>query len=163
MLGQGAIAVFNWRVFRSGEPWAGALVAGFVATLVGLFLWQSAGPGWSAFAATQGGPWGYLPACSLFVLAWAGAESLAYWTKLRKRLALGLADAVTTDRLKLWAIAMLAAFTTSLLASGLRAVGFELTATLTGLIVGPLGLVSASAMWLAFLPPERYLRWLVAR
>jgi hypothetical protein len=104
-----------------------------------------------------------MPAFSLSVLAWASVESLAYHRKLRKRLALGLADAVTTDRLLLWGVAMLAAFTTSALALLLRAVGVPMTGATTGLFVGPLGIVSASAMWLAFMPPQRYVQWVVAR
>ena len=93
------------------------------------------------------------------MLGWAGLESLLYYVKLRRRLAVGLADAVTADRLRLWSIAMLAAFATSATALTLRGFGVAMTPTLTGLVVGPLGIVSASAMWLAFLPPQRYLRW----
>jgi hypothetical protein len=162
LVGQGAVAVFTWRVFRREDPWARAVALSFMAALAGLLLWQTAAPGWRAYAATQAGPWSYLPVCSLFVLAWAGGESLLYHLKLRKRLALGLADVVTTDRLRLWAIAMLAAFTTSFVAFGLRSLGVEMTAAVTGVVVGPLGLISATAMWLAFLPPERYVTWVLA-
>jgi hypothetical protein len=163
LVGQSAIAVFTWRVFRNDARWARSVVFIFTTTLAGLLLWQTAAPGWRVHAATEGGPWAYLPVWTLFVLGWAGSESLFYFAKLRKRLALGLADAVTTDRLRLWSIAMLAAFTTSFLAWSLRTLGIEMTATLTGIIVGPLGIVSACAMWLAFLPPDRYLNWVLAR
>ena len=30
-------------------------------------------------------------------------------------------------------------------------------------VVGPLGVASAVAMWLAFLPPQRYVNWVLAR
>ena len=40
--------------------------------------------------------------------------------------------------------------------------GVEMTATVTGVVVGPLGVTSAGAMWLAFLPPERYVSWILA-
>jgi hypothetical protein len=162
LLGQSAVAVFTWRVFRHDEPWARAVAFGFITTLAALLLWQTAAPGWRSYAQNEAGPWGWLPLYSLFVLAWAGTESLLYHLKLRKRLVLGLADPVTADRLRLWAIAMLAAFTTSLVAVGLRSLGVEMTAELTGLVVGPLGLVSASSMWLAFMPPERYVSWILA-
>jgi hypothetical protein len=163
LMGQSAIAVFTWRVFRSDAAWARAAVVVFATTMAGLLLWQTVAPGWRVLAASDRGPWTYLPIWTLFVLAWAGIESLLYHAKLRKRFLLGLVDAATTDRLRLWSIAMLAAFATSFLAWALRALGIEMTPTLTGLIVGPLGIVSACAMWLAFLPPDRYLHWVLAR
>lgn len=36
--------------------------------------------------------------------AWVAGESLAYWTKQRRRLALGLADPVVTNRFLLWGV-----------------------------------------------------------
>jgi hypothetical protein len=163
LTGQSAVAVFNWRVFRSDSAWARGVAFAFMASLAGLLLWQTVTPGWRDHTATLAGPWSYLTVWSLFVLGWAGCESLLYHAKLRKRSFLGLADPVTTDRLRLWSIAMLAAFTTSFLAWTLRTLGIPMTPTLTGIIVGPLGIVSACAMWLAFLPPDRYLHWVLAR
>jgi hypothetical protein len=163
LIGQSGIALFNWRVFRPEEPLARAAALGFMGAMSAVYVWQAFDPGWLAFAEFGAGPWVWVPAFSLCVLAWASVESLAYHRKLRKRLALGLADAVTTDRLLLWGVAMLAAFTTSALALLLRAVGVPMTGATTGLFVGPLGIVSASAMWLAFMPPQRYVQWVVAR
>jgi len=37
-----------------------------------------------------------------------------------------------------------------------------MTLEVTGLFVGPLGVLSAAAMWLAFIPPQRYLDWVLA-
>jgi hypothetical protein len=163
LTGQSAVALFNWRVFRRDESWGRAFALGYIALMSTLVVWQTLSPGWRAFARAEQGPWTLLPALSLVVLGWAGAESLGYYAKLKKRLALGLAEAVTTDRLRLWAIAMLAAFTTSLLVQLLRLMGVKMTGEVTGLIVGPLGVVSASAMWLAFLPPKRYVDRVLAR
>jgi hypothetical protein len=164
LVGQSAVALFTWRVFRRDEAWARTFAVGFMVLMSALMLWQTADPGWAAYAQEERGPWGpLLPAFSLVVLGWAGIESLLYYQKLRKRLALGLAEAVTTDRLRLWAVAMLAAFMTSLLVQVVRSMGVAMTGSVTGLIVGPLGIVSASAMWLAFLPPQRYVDWVLAR
>jgi hypothetical protein len=44
-----------------------------------------------------------------------------------------------------------------------RAAGHALDPRAMGILLGPLGLISAGTMWLAFLPPERYLRWVAAR
>ncbi len=163
LTGQSAVALFNWRVFRRDEGWGRGFALGFIGLMSAVLLWQTMSPGWRVFAQEERGPWALLPAFSLIVLGWAGVESLLYYGKLRKRLTLGLAEAVTTDRLRLWAIAMLAAFTTSLLVQLLRLMGVKMTGEVTGLIVGPLGVVSAGAMWLAFMPPRRYVDWVVAR
>lgn len=162
-LGQGAIAVFTWRVFRPGAGWARAVVGLFFAGLAALAAGQSAGPGWTRFAATQSGPWAYLALFTLFSLGWAGVEALLYHRKLVRRLALGLADAAAADRMQLWAIAILSAFAISATVSAFRAAGHPLDPSALGIVLGPLGLLSAGSMWLAFLPPERYVRWVEAR
>jgi hypothetical protein len=162
-LGQGSIAVFTWRVFRADAGWARALVVAFFAGLAALAAWQTASPGWAAFAAKQSGPWQFLAAFTLFSLGWAGAEALLYQRKLVRRLALGLADAVSADRMRLWSISILSAFLISATVSVFRAAGHALDPRAMGILLGPLGLISAGTMWLAFLPPERYLRWVAAR
>jgi hypothetical protein len=163
LVGQSCVALFNWRVFHPGESWARALCLGLIASLAGLLLWQTVTPGWGELARTNAGPWSWLPLYSLSVLGWAGLASFDYSRKLGRRLELGLADAVTADRVRLWAMAMLAAFSTSAISLVLRGLGVQMTATVTGVVVGPLGLVSAGAMWLAFMPPRRYLRFVEAR
>jgi hypothetical protein len=162
-LGQGAIAVFTWRVFRADADWARALVYAFFAGLAALAAWQSAGPGWPTFAATQAGPWAWLSVFTLLSLGWAGAEALLYHRKLVRRLALGLADAVAADRMRLWSISILSAFLISATVSAFRAFGHALDPKAMGVVLGPLGLLSAGTMWLAFLPPDRYLHWIEAR
>jgi hypothetical protein len=163
ILGQGAIALFTLRVFRAQEGWARALVYGFLGGMVALAAWQSAGVGWAAYAATKAGPWANVGLFSLFSLGWAGTEALLYHRKMVKRLALGLADAAAADRIRLWAVSILASFAISVTVLCLRATGHAMNAQAMGIVVGPLGLVSAITMWLAFLPPHRYLRWIEAR
>ena len=162
-LGEGAIAVFTWRVFRPEAGWARGLVFGFFGGLAVLAAWQILGPGWAAFAAHKAGPWEYLTVFTLFALGWAGAEAMLYHRKLVRRLALGLADAVSTNRMALWSISILSAFSISALVAALRATGHEMNPRAMGIVLGPLGLVSAGSMWLAFLPPHRYLRWIAAQ
>jgi hypothetical protein len=162
-LGEGSIAVFTWRVFRPDAGWAHGLVLGFFGGLAVLATCQIVGPGWAAFAAHKTGPWEYLTFFTLFALGWAGAEAMLYHRKLVRRLALGLADAVSTNRMALWSSSILSAFAISALVAALRATGHELNPRAMGIILGPLGLVSAGSMWLAFVPPHRYLRWIEAR
>jgi hypothetical protein len=163
VLGQTGIAIFNWRVFRPAEHWPALLATGVAAGMTALWLWQALGPGFASFARDQQGPWALQQWCSIVTMGWGGLESIAYYGKLRKRLALGLADPLVTDRLRLWAIAMGAAFSSTGIAALLRAAGFQMTGEVTGLFVGPLGVASAVAMWLAFLPPQRYVNWVLAR
>jgi hypothetical protein len=162
-LGQASIATFTWRVFRPDAGWARVLVGGLFCGMAALAAWQTAGPGWVSFAATQKGPWSFLSVFTLTALGWAGTEALLYHRKLVLRLALGLADAVATDRMRLWSISILTAFAISALVSGMRAAGHTLDPREMGLFLGPLGIVSAGSMWLAFVPPARYLRWVEAR
>jgi hypothetical protein len=162
-LGQGSIVLFTWRVFRADAGWARGVVVAFFAGIAALAAWQAVGPGWPSFAATQSGPWVYLSAFTLFSLGWAGAEALLYHRKLVLRLALGLADAVAADRMRLWSISILSAFAISALVAAMRASGHAIDPRAMGVFLGPLGIVSAGSMWLAFLPPARYLRWVEAR
>lgn len=161
-LGEGAIAVFTWRVFRPDAGWARAVVIAFFGGLAVLAGWQVLGPGWASFAAAKTGPWQYLTFFTLFTLGWAGIEAMLYHRKLVRRLALGLADAVASNRMALWSISILSAFAISALVAALRATGHEMNPRAMGIVLGPLGLVSAGSMWLAFLPPHSYLRWIEA-
>jgi hypothetical protein len=161
VVGQGGVVLFTWRVFRRDEAWARALALGFIASMAGVFLWTTLDPGWRGFAETQRGAWAESALWSFVSLVWAGTESLLYHLKLRRRLALGMADPLTTDRLRLWAVSMFAAFTISFVAFVLRHMGVAMTPAVSGIVVGPLGLVAAGATWLAFVPPERYRRWVL--
>jgi hypothetical protein len=152
--------VFNWRVFRPGR--AGAALAGAGAGLLAL-SWTGHGvdPGWAG--AESRGPWYFLGlATRAAAFVWGAAEALAYWMRLRRRLALGLADAVVTNRMLLWGASSL-----------VIALGFGVfaAATLSGCGVNALpvvlaitacGLGAAATMTLAFFPPARYLRWLAS-
>jgi hypothetical protein len=163
IVGQSSVVVFNWRVFRPAEAWALRLAVAYPILLAALFAWQTASPGWAELASHGAGAWRVLPYFTLFGLAWAATESLLFHAKLRRRLSLGLADPVTTDRLRLWAIAMISAFAITATSLLLRELGVPMTPMLSAVVVGPLGLLAATAMWLAFLSPRRYRSWVAAR
>jgi hypothetical protein len=88
-----------------------------------------------------------------------------YWDKMRRRERIGLADPTVTNRFLLWGIAAgSAGLGTAIgisfqLATGIPSV--EVPALLMSSSLH--GLVAAIAMWLAFLPPDFYTRWLRAR
>jgi hypothetical protein len=158
-----AMVIFTWRVFRPGDGWARAICIGTTALTTFGYLWQTFGPGWAAFCRTERGPWSVSEVTQLCVLAWAGTESFLYHRKLVKRMQVGLGDAITANRLLLWAIAEYSAFTISGTVSLLRVVGVPMTNVLIGIVIGPLGVTLAVAVWLAFLPPSRYTRWIAVR
>jgi hypothetical protein len=164
VLGTGGIAVFNWKVFRPGTRWAARFVAALAAALVGCFTWQAATPGFLAAAANTGAGLHGLEVLAGVSLAWASLESVSYAAKLRKRLALGLVDPLLADRVRLWSIAIVAAQILNGASIVAAAVGVDIaTWRYGGALIGPIGLVAALCMWLAFLPPERYRRSVLAR
>jgi hypothetical protein len=103
--------------------------------------------------------WGGL---SLFVSAaafgWTGVESLRHWTVYRRRVLLGLADAVAVNRMLLWGlmgtiILAVVAIDTLLLYTG----GAVAREVLVPLVTSVGGIVSSLCLALAFLPPRSYL------
>jgi len=91
-------------------------------------------------------------------LLWGSAEAIRYWRMMQRRKALGLADPVVTARFLLWGIAAAAAgigaaisnFATFMLRVAPDTLWVMMNSSLFGLI-------AAIGMWLAFLPPPRYL------
>src|SRR5262245_59226944 len=164
-VGMLAVGVFTWQVFRPGERWPlWAITAAGVSMLVCLLL-QTRSPGLEAAAFHNEGL-GF----RLFLLhaalasAWGASESLLTWSRLSRRLRLGLADPVVTERVLLWAVASLASAIISATSTIAGFLGINFAATTFGAAVtAPLGLIAAGSMWLAFLPPDAYLRWVRER
>lgn len=89
---------------------------------------------------------------------WSGFESLRHYGLHRKRMALGLADPVVTNRMLLWGIGS-ASILTVIVIDGIALYSGSEFARLT---IIPLatsigGLLYGIALTLAFFPPERYL------
>jgi hypothetical protein len=160
LLGMTAVALFNWRVFRPDSLLARAAVAGIALAYAGFIAAQGATVGWAGFALTGAGPWNQSISLSILTLGWAGWESLRYHMVMRRRQRIGLADAVLVDRFRLWALGILTACAISLITVVMREMGLDLRGSAVGaLVIGPLGLLAAGSMWLAFLPPAAYTRW----
>lgn len=89
-------------------------------------------------------------------LAWGAAESLIYYAKSRRRMRLGLAEALVTNRFLLWGIGL--ASLTLLMASTLLASLLGVDPALSGwvLLESLAGLVGASTLWLTFFPSKAY-------
>lgn len=147
----------TWRTFRAGSRAPGAalgvIALGFGASLVA-----------GTSGAADAGP-GYYLGFTLRVgaFAWPALESFRHYRMFRRRLRIGLGDPVLTDRFRLWTIS-----------TGAIVLGFAvfLAGRLLGANVGTnpvvlastslVSLVAGTTMWLAFVPPARYLKRLTA-
>lgn len=156
--------VFNWRVYHPEQGWARgvAWAAGVLFLLAS--LWEFALTGLAMptqpTPAANLGTW-----LRIACLGWGSVEAFRWFALMRRRGRIGLADPVVTNRFLLWGIA-----------AGAAALG-SLVGTLAPMITGTPqreigwltmssslhGLVAAVAMWLAFVPPRAYLRWIGAR
>jgi hypothetical protein len=102
-VGETALAVFTWRVFRPETDWArvlvGAVAAGFVTCIVGEAFW----PGYAAIALESASPWLLYQILPTVCLGWSGFESLRHTRASARRQRLGMADPIVTNRFLLWA------------------------------------------------------------
>lgn len=161
-LGCLAMYVHVARTFRGDAPWASRLAwaagAAFAISWVGQGLENGFRPGAGGAAYALG------LAVRTGAFAWASWEALRCHAAARRRLRLGLADPVVTNRFLLFGLSSLAvlgafvAFTIGRIATpDVAESGWVLAAT------GASGLVAAATTWLAFLPPEAWRRRLRAR
>jgi hypothetical protein len=163
-VGMSGVALFTHLVFHPGGRGSLAAVAGVSLAYCACLAGQGLGPGFEDYLANAYGPWRHSMNASIVCSSWAGVESLRWWWTLRKRLRIGLADPVVVARFRLWATAMLTAALITLVSIVLESIGIPMMGTAAGaLVVGPLGLVIAGSLWLAFLPPAVYLRRVRAR
>ena len=160
-VGIAGVYVFVAGVFRPGRSGRAATAAGALL-LAASWLGHGVEPGWAG-AASRGG-WYFLGlATRAAAFVWAAAEGFAYWARLRRRVALGLADPVVANRMWLWgasSAAIALAFAIFALAGVSRGAA---NATPVVLALAACGLAGSAAMALAFFPPARYRRWLRAR
>jgi len=162
-LGGVALLIFTWHVFRRNAGWARALAWGGSACVVA--VWAAGIPAGA-----------YRTGSSFFLLVpvyvsylWVFFESLRYHALLRRRLRLGLADPVVTNRFLLFAIwtGGVVAITLLGLLGALAQIqagtfrdggglGDPLLLAITRLISLPI----AISIWLTFLAPARCHAWL---
>jgi hypothetical protein len=143
-LGLAAMYLFTREVYRRDVAWLRAALALPFAALV---------VHWAGLTSSL---WGARDSVDSLGPA---LESLAYWALLRRRVGLGLADPLVVNRVLLWGAVGLST-TVINLANGVaswRGVNV-LQDPATMLVTGVFGSFNAIALWLAFLPPERYVR-----
>jgi len=99
--------------------------------------------------------------------AWGAFEALRYYVLMRRRLRIGLAEPALSNRFLLWGLACCATAaiflaTSTLARQQLSPVDLGLTPGMA-VFVSLFTLATATAQWLAFLPPAAYLRWIAGR
>jgi hypothetical protein len=162
--GVAAKYLFNWRIYRPTSPVAAAASLAGIAGITGALVAEGLSTGF-ATEAWRGAGW-HLARSSLQVgcLLWGAGEALAYWTRMRRRVRLGIADPLLANRFLLWAIGAGAAGLGSAIGTGVQLVTGRPPLEQSWLTMSSSlhGLVSAVALWLAFVPPAAYRRWVRA-
>lgn len=162
VVGIAALARFPYVVFRPGKRWASALSV--VIALTGAIGGAGAGLV-GALAPTREAmianiqPWTIALVASVGAsYVWNGLESIRYYGKMKRRAALGLANAETTHRFLLWALASAAsvAMVTAIIA--IRAAGLPVLAPVGASLIACATLLTTACWWLAFFMPNVYRR-----
>lgn len=163
-IGSISIFVFTWRVFRPDAVWASLLsfaCMGLLAVAAGIAVHAA----WVA-------PAGERPVDSFLIVrqltvgvsyVWTALESLHWWRLSKKRLVLGLAEPLVANRFLLWSLAGWSAGGAIVLST----VRFLQVANPVGdpfsmLVIGMGGFGAAITIYLAFVPPAAYRRYIEA-
>ena len=152
---------FVHRVFRPDDGWARIL-----KYTMGLVLWG----GWLAdmftggLAATRPGPyyWAAFAIIGTYPL-WTAVEAFRYWGLMRKRVALGFADPLVSNRFLLWTIASMTTVASIWLVEVPTFLGYERMSpaaeqitSITMLCTAIFGIATICTYWLTFFPPVWY-------
>jgi hypothetical protein len=157
--------VFTWRVFQPGSRWAAALTmlgsgAALLATAATVWLAFGIESSEEKFRVVRA--WEIL----LFTSAaagflWSAVEAFRYHAMLRRRLALGLAEAIVTNRVLLWGLTGVSAGAALVILTLLRLMDVNyMNAPVALFTAAACGFLASVCLYLAFLPPAAYLRWL---
>jgi len=152
--------LFIWRVFRPEERWAGKLVGVLMAcllTAVGGFAMRGA-------FATAEIPilwFGLWVAGRVAASCWLSFEGFRYYGLMKRRLSLGLADPVVTNRFLLWAVAGVSGVVLLLTAVPpvfLDPVQDKALLVTDLFIFSAAGMIASVLYWLTFFPTAAYRR-----
>ena len=159
---------FTWQSFRPAQAWGRWLVVG-----AALLLFASLAGSGHALANARPDELSPIVARSWLLVGmvgyagcflWSAIEGFVHWASARRRLALGLADAVVVNRFLLWGLFGLAATGINLASGTGAALGHDPSKSpLTLVPMGVLGFLASVAMYLAFLPPAAYLDFVRSR
>jgi hypothetical protein len=162
-LGWCSLWTFTWRIFRPDAVWARALAITGIGAIAAFTCWRVARVLGAADYASlaQPTPDALGNQClAIVVYIWTGLEGARYYGLLRRRVRLGLADPVVANRFLLWGLVGLFSFL-SLIGPTWATVVRPDAETMASVRVATAlaGLVCAGLLYLGFLPPPGYLRW----
>ncbi len=164
--GWSAVWIFTWRVFRPGSPLARAVVIGALLVIAGIACGgihhaltmpdiASLDYGDLRFVGTA------LMAMGAYV--WAAFESFRYYSAMKKRVALDLADPIVTNRFLLFGMVMCFSLVSTAIPTISSLIGINSVRSPAVLASAALaGLACSASLWLAFVPPRAYLQRLRA-
>jgi hypothetical protein len=153
------LLLFTREVFRPRSRRARAWVALAALGMGAGFVGSGLGGDWGGFG---DGGWIWLEnAAQLGAYAWVLVEAASHWRKLRRRLRIGLGDPVVAHRILLWGIYGGSLAISQLLWMLVVAAFEDPSALDLPMLVAAIG--GEAALWLAFFPPEPYLRRIRAR
>jgi hypothetical protein len=156
--------VFNWRVYHPKGRVALTIV---ICAGLGLFgTWAFSGIAHGFGDAARVTPQSLVRSfLQIGCLLWGAGESFVYWTKMRRRVRIGLGDPVVANRFLMWAIGAFAAGWGTAVGTGAQIVTGVATFQDGWVMVSSSlhGLVAAVAIALAFIPPGFYLRYIRGR
>lgn len=150
-----------WRLFHPDRPWALRLC--LIETALLFTSWQAVILPSQHTYVTGFTPWFHLHVAARgAAFAWGAISAALHYRRLRRQLLLGLVGPFLCHRFLLWTVGMGSSagiLATALVTNVTRGeLVFSNTPALLGVSV--LGLVGALALFLAFLPPAAYVRWI---
>lgn len=159
-----AAAIFNWQVFRPDAAWLRPVLGVVAALFFASLVHEAISTGFSDATAVGSGfrPHSVL---STAILLWGAAESLRYFTMMRRRAKLGLADPLVTNRFLLWGLGIGAAGVGSAISVTACAITGQHMLAIPWVTVSNSfhGFTAAVLMWVAFIPPGIYRRFVESR
>jgi len=155
---------FTMKVFRPGAGWA--MWTAWLGTAV--LVWSGIGITHSFIAydkaaeitAHARAPLSGMVAVLALSYVWTALEGLRYYRMMRKRMALGLAEAVVTNRFLLWTLSGLTSLAWISYAALMLAAGENLARNPVNVSVTCAGGIANTVfLVLIFMPPAAYTRW----
>lgn len=156
---------FTAKVFRPGAAWAmwSAYLGSVVLALSGVQnLWAFVTAQNAAELVTKA-RLGVAPMVAILGLyyIWTAFEGFRYYGMMKKRMALGLADAVVTNRFLLWAFAGLVSLAWNTVSAVCLAAGIDLRSAVPLFATSFGGFANTILLVLIFMPPAAYTRWVM--